>query len=190
MYTLDFVEKLLVDNPTKRVYNTKIMENQLFTANLPRAVIEHGFPFEIDHRDWLISISDAAGSPPKVKDKFDEVFFFFFNDDTPPHDGVMEPRQAEMMADIIRKAREHNKNIWVHCTAGICRSGAVVELLKILGWTVVDDFSPRRLPNTHVFSLLRRQFPELSQSWDDKVEEEAGWRLHDWILLPDDKDDI
>lgn len=154
---------------------------QKFTANFPRGVIESRFPFELTDRDWLISISDAAAMSPNIRDDFDEVFHFFFDDDVPPAEGVLNDLQAAQLAAVIHKARELEKNVWVHCNAGICRSGAVVELLALLGWTLADEFSPRRLPNTHVFSTLRKYFPEVSQSWDDKIDE-AGYTFYkNWI---------
>jgi len=158
-----------------------------FTANFPRAVVQTRFPFELDHRDWLISINDAASMEPEIKANFEKIFFFFFDDETPPWDGVMQPEQAIEMANVIKQARDLEKNIWVHCHAGICRSGAVVELLGLLGWTIVNDFSPARLPNTHVFTLLRQQFPELEQSWD-AVMDDKGYNFYkNWIdSIPED----
>ena len=154
---------------------------QKFTANFPRGVIESGFPFELTNRDWLISISDAAAKSPNIRNTFSTVFFFFFDDDNPPAAGILDEMQAAQLAAVIHKARELNKNVWVHCNAGMCRSGAVVEVLALLGWTLADEFSPRRVPNTHVFSTLRRHFPEISQSWDEKINE-MGWSFYkNWI---------
>jgi protein-tyrosine phosphatase len=91
------------------------------------------------------------------------------------------------MANFIMKARALNKNVWVHCHAGVCRSGAVVEVLSLLGWTVSSQYSPRRIPNTHVFKLLRLQFEELKNSWelDDKIAEKGYDFYHDWVNYAD-----
>ena len=171
------------------------MEIQRFTANFPRVQIDAGrlkqpFPFELSHRDWLISISDAAGWPIQVRDPFAKVFEFFFDDESDPNwPGIMQQSQAVEMANIIRQAKDQDKNLWVHCTAGMCRSGAVVEILGLLGWTIVEGFSPARLPNTHVFKMLRLQFDELKNSWelDDQMGEK--WQFYkNWIdSIPEDE---
>lgn len=138
-----------------------------FTANFPRKVVETRFPFEVGFQDWLFSIIDPTRAPVKVHSEFDQVFTWSFADVEFGETNAMRPDQAQRMAHLIREAKQLNKNVWVHCTAGICRSGAVVEVLGHLGWTVVNDFSPARVPNAHVFNLLRLQFPELRQSWEE-----------------------
>jgi predicted protein tyrosine phosphatase len=158
-----------------------------FTANFSRVTIETRFPFQLNHRDWLISINDAAGWAPSVKDNFDQVFEFYFDDEADPTwPGIMQQDQAIQLANVISNARDMHKNLWVHCTAGMCRSGAVVEVLGLLGWTITDEFSPRRIPNTHVFRLLRQQFPEISQSWDDEIAKKGYDSYNGWINHIDD----
>jgi rhodanese-related sulfurtransferase len=167
-----------------------------FTANFPKAIFGKGlgggpFPFELTDRDWLISINDAAAFPPELKQPFDRVATFFFDDESNPEwPGIMPVEDAVRMADFIKEARDLNKNVWAHCHAGICRSGAVVEVLSLLGWTVADDHSPRRIPNTHVFKLLRLQFDELKNSWelDAQVAEKGYDFYHDWLNYADSKD--
>ena len=149
-----------------------------FTANFPREVIETGFPMEpISENDWLISIIDPGDPQIKPANKFNRVFSFEFDDCDPfpfcnCNEQPMQEWQAMEMARIIREASHLNKNLWVHCTAGICRSGAVVEILKLLGWRSVNEFSPKRLPNIHVFRSLRLQFDELKDNWE--LDEKAG----------------
>lgn len=148
---------------------------QRFTANFSRSQVEGRFPFELTDRDWLISIADRNAAAADVKGNFDQVFHFGFDDcdESDTLHFAMREHQAEKMAQIIRDAAAQNKNVWVNCHAGMCRSGAVVEVLGLLGWTIVDDFSQKRLPNVHVFKSLRLQFDELKHSHelDDKMKE-------------------
>jgi hypothetical protein len=142
-----------------------------FTANFPRAVIEQRFPFEVGPQDWLISIISQNDAPVVPAQNFGDIARFRFDDDEGHVLGSMVPKQAWRMAEIVREAARLEKNVWVHCTAGMCRSGAVVEVLGLLGWTIVEEFSPQRIANEHVFNLLRLQFPELRHSWE----------INDWI---------
>jgi len=134
-----------------------------FTANFSQATIETRFPMEVGEKDWLISIVDVGAADARVAQPFDKVFRFCFDDceHTTQWDTAMSPAQAQRMGFVIARARDLDKNVWVHCHAGIYRSGAVVEVLNLLGWTVVNDFSIPRIPNRRVFNLLREEFPEL-----------------------------
>lgn len=147
----------------------------MLTANFPRKVIETRFPFEVGPQDWLISIIDVGCQPAQVRSPFDRVWTWCFADVQVHERGAMTPEQAQKMANVIHHAKAMQKNVWVHCTAGMCRSGAVVEVLNLLGWSIVDGFSPERVPNDHVFNLLRLQFPELRQSWE--TGEWVNWAL-------------
>jgi protein-tyrosine phosphatase len=139
------------------------------TANFPRSYIEGTYgtvPFEPTGDDWLISISDAYDAVPQKA--FGRVFFFNFMDvEDETHLMAFTDEQAAEMANIIRYAKSMGKNLYVNCHAGICRSGAVVRVLSLLGWELnAYPGRPFVRPNMLVFHRLRRQFPELSQSWD------------------------
>ena len=97
----------------------------------------------------LIQIVDPAMDFPKPKHKFQEVHKFEFWDleGTDPvefNESKITDKQAEQLACILLKALEYEKNIVVHCVAGICRSGAVAEVGVIMGFT---DSGMRRQPN-------------------------------------------
>lgn len=139
----------------------------LFTANLSRRQVEAGVPFEVGLNDWLISINDFDGATPNFANKWQEVLEVFFDDIEEEQEEAINVFQAFQIASFINRARHQQKNVWIHCTAGICRSGAVVEVLKLLGFTVAEDFrASERIPNSRVFSLVRWQFDDLRYSWE------------------------
>ena len=47
----------------------------------------------------------------------------------------------------MRRALDKHMNVVVHCHAGICRSGAVVEVAEMMGFTPTDRY---RQPNLRV----------------------------------------
>lgn len=141
-----------------------------FTANFPRVDIEHRFPFEVGAKDWLISIAGHDMEPAKVKAPFNRILFIHFDDVEEDleflNEKAITEQQAKIIADFIKKAQATDKNVWVNCHAGMCRSGAIVEVLALLGWQIVEGFSPQRIPNRLVFNLVRQQFDELLNSWE------------------------
>lgn len=141
------------------------------TGNFPRAVIEgvggYEFPYTVTPEDWLISITNSCGDDAKVQAPFGRVLFLQFNDTDEVGKGEIHNDQAAEIANFIKAAREQQKNVWVNCHAGICRSGAVVSLLIDLGWESAESYlSPGRIPNHLVYDKVRKHFPEVSQSWD------------------------
>ena len=141
------------------------------TASFPRATIQgingHNFPFKTTEDDWLISITDFNGTDVAVEFRFDRILFLKFNDTCEIGKGEMSNDQAAEVAQFIKDAKALQKNVWVNCHAGICRSGAIASLLIDLGWEYADSSeSPGRIPNHLVYDKVRKHFPELRQSWD------------------------
>lgn len=139
-----------------------------FTANFPRAVVESGFPFDrTPAKDWLISISDFDTLNAQPVHGFGWIMFARFDDTEDPENSQgISDETALQIASFIEEARKANANVWVNCHAGMCRSGAIVEVLSLLGWVVADEFSPKRVPNLLVFNKIRKHFPELLNSWE------------------------
>lgn len=155
------------------------------TANFPRSFIIETYgevPFQIGEDDWLISIADRDAFDARPKKKFGKVLFLNFQDvDLNTAGGVETEKakkflaaagaitdaQAGQIAEFITDAREQQKNVWVNCHAGMCRSGAVVRLLIELGWEEKTYYGqPVRKPNLLVYNRIRKYFPELHQAWD------------------------
>lgn len=60
---------------------------------------------------------------------------------------------AKNIVKILQHAIDMNYNVVVHCFAGICRSGAVVEVAEMMGFEKCNNF---RLPNTLVKKKLMK----------------------------------
>lgn len=101
----------------------------------------------------LIQITDPTDNFPTPKYKFKEIYQFeFLDSETPsliePEEFLISDEQAEKIANLLLHAFKNKMNVVVHCQAGICRSGAVVEVGSIMGFTPSDR--NRRIPNVLV----------------------------------------
>lgn len=75
--------------------------------------------------DILIQIVDPGCDFPRPYYSFKETYQLNFFDEAGEH--VLEDSQALLLINILKGGLLNNKSIIVHCHAGICRSGAVVE---------------------------------------------------------------
>lgn len=113
-----------------------------------------------DHTDFglntiLIQITDPAMEPPIPSKNFHSVFQYEFldiDDSDIEKDGNMEEfaindNQANELVELLRFAQEKELNVIVHCHAGVCRSGAVVEVAEMMGFQPTNRF---RAPNLRV----------------------------------------
>jgi predicted protein tyrosine phosphatase len=101
----------------------------------------------------LIQIADPATFFPDPKHTFKEVHQFEFldaEDDDVERFGeepLITDEQAAELVRLLQHAQENRMNVVVHCHAGICRSGAVVEVATMMGFTPSDRY---RQPNLRV----------------------------------------
>lgn len=107
-----------------------------------------GNHFPVDNGAVLIRISDPGVSLRECKHQasFSSVYTFGFFDHDKAQGGITQA-QGNAIAAILTDCLTQNKNVVVHCTAGICRSGAVVECAKMIGFKVIKD---TRIPNVRV----------------------------------------
>lgn len=138
--------------------------------NVSRGTAEK-FPWSTDvGTHWMISIHSTGHAPANITHPFARIERFEFDDvlgDMEEH-GVktISPQQAQAIAQIIREAeRENVRVLWVHCDAGICRSGAVVEAATLLGHTSDLEVSNERIPNCTVFNEVRKALG-INYSWE------------------------
>ena len=121
--------------------------------NCSRKDIQIGQHFDAGDNSMLIQIADPATFFPEPKYAFKEVHQFEFLDAEDSdvaefgEDPLITDAQAETIVRLLEHALDHHMNIVVHCHAGICRSGAIVEVATMLGFRDTEKF---RSPNLRV----------------------------------------
>lgn len=140
-----------------------------FIENVSKSDIILGHHYDPGPNSMLIQIMDPAEGFPTPKYKFKEVHQFEFMDIE--DDGVnnftrsdiyknyseaaITQEQANNIIALLQKAIDNNMNVIVHCHAGIFRSGAVVEVSTIMGFTPVDRYrDPNRLVKYKLMNAL------------------------------------
>lgn len=129
------------------------MLTPLFIENVSLHDIIEGYHIDCDSRQTvLIQIIDYEMKDyptPKHLSKFSDVYQFRFDDTEDVFDiNCITDSQATAIADILRDSFNNRKNIVVHCHAGICRSGGIVECGIALGYSDVEY--RQRIPNVLV----------------------------------------
>lgn len=106
----------------------------------------------------LIQITDPPDPiyPTPAEDVFFEKHQFAFVDAEEPtqffsEEHLISTEQAQQFVDILKNALDHSYDVLVHCVAGVCRSGAVVEVAEMMGF---DECFRYRLPNIRVKRML------------------------------------
>jgi protein-tyrosine phosphatase len=64
-----------------------------------------------------------------------------------PDETKISDEQAAQIVALLQRAIDNHMNVVVHCHAGICRSGAVVEVATMMGF---DATARYRQPNLRV----------------------------------------
>lgn len=113
--------------------------------------IHLGHHSDLGVNTMLIRIQDPACEFFPTKKVFKEVHEFEFLDaedeDGFDEDFKISDSQAQKLVALLQKALDNHMNVLVHCHAGICRSGAVVEVGTMMGFTATERF---RQPNLRV----------------------------------------
>lgn len=158
----------------------------LHIENVSMVDVKNGNHFDCGENSMLIQIVDPAMFFPTPKHKFKEVHQFEFMDVETENDSAfgefaITDQQAETIAGLLKHAFDSRMHVVVHCVAGVCRSGAVVEVATMLGYT---DPKKMRIPNTLVKKKLMKAF---GWTYDSSVE--PVYRVTDaGILVAIDKD--
>ena len=144
--------------------------------NVAAIDVPKGFHHDAGPNSMLISITDPAGWKPEAKHQFKERYNFEFLD-VEEKDFVLEEEmkcsqeQANELVRLLQRALENRMNVVVHCTAGICRSGAVTEVGVMVGF---DDTERFRSPNLLV---KHRMMKALGWTYDpDEKPNIDDWR--------------
>lgn len=94
---------------------------------------------------------------------YKEVYQFLFDDiihESQENDEddlkALSEDQAKQIVDILYNAYNNEMNVIVHCAAGICRSGAVVEAGIVIGFEDTRTFrSPNILVKKKLFANIK-----------------------------------
>lgn len=128
---------------------------------------------EAGENSMLISITDPAGWRPEAMHSFKERhdFEFLDADDGFPEECLISDAQAAEIVHLLQHALEQKMNVVVHCTAGLCRSGAVAEVGVMMGF---GDTERTRIPNIRVKHKMMKALG-WTYNEDEKPDDEA-WR--------------
>lgn len=152
--------------------------------NVSWDAVKNGFHSDMGSNAMLIQIADPATFFPVPKHTFKEVHQFEFLDaedgDRFPDECMIQDEQAAELVRLLQHALDNSMNVLVHCHAGICRSGAVVEVGSMMGFTPTERF---RMPNLRVKHRMMRV---LGLTYDSEEKQEAinGVMTSSGIVLP------
>jgi predicted protein tyrosine phosphatase len=96
-------------------------------VNANRQEIANGSTLGLDpDRTIVIQIVDPGSYFPQAT-AFVSRIQVQFDDTEEDVDSAIRPWQAELILSTLKAAKAHDLDVVVHCHAGLCRSGAVVE---------------------------------------------------------------
>ena len=150
--------------------------------NVALSDIKRGVHIDPGVNAMLIQIVDPPGDFPTPLYKFKEVHQFQFLDveeKDPVDDEAMRcsHEQAAELAQLLQHALANRMNVVVHCYAGLCRSGAVVEVGVMMGFQDCERF---RSPNIRV---KHRMMKVLGWTYDPNEKPNIDdWRRYRNIL--------
>lgn len=157
---------------------------QRFIENVSKSDVTLGLHYDAGPNAMLIRIQDPATSFATPKVQFKETYEFEFLDaedsDGFPDECKIQDEQAAQLVALLQRAIDNHMNVVVHCHAGICRSGAVVEVATIMGFTPTDRF---RQPNLRVKHKMMKVLG-LTYDSDEKTSSTGGYISNDGIWLP------
>ena len=123
--------------------------------------VKHGNHTDMGPNSMLIQIANPASFFPIPARDFRVIQQFEFldaEDEDIEKQGydegfLISDEQAEALVALLKDAKKKEMNVLVHCHAGICRSGAVVEVASMMGFKPTDRF---RQPNIRVKTKMMR----------------------------------
>jgi predicted protein tyrosine phosphatase len=146
--------------------------------------VKNGWHSDMGENSMLIQIADPATFFPEPKRQFKEIHRFEFLDaedsDRIDDDFKISNAQAINLVALLQIAMENHMNVLVHCHAGICRSGAVVEVGTMMGFTATDRY---RQPNLRVKHKMMKVLG-LTYDEDEKHSSTGGWISAGGIEIP------
>lgn len=134
--------------------------------NVALSDIQKGRHYDPGLNNLLIQIVDTGMEFPEPHYKFNTIHQFQFLD-LERDDKCIEPEmkitddQAKSLVLILKQALLNRSNVIVHCVAGVCRSGAVVEVGIMMGFDDTEDYrSPNLLVKHKMMDVLGLSYDE------------------------------
>lgn len=157
-----------------------------FIENVSKSDVTLGYHMDPGVNTMLIQIMDPGEEFPTPLPiyNFKETHQFEFLDaedqDGFPDEVKISDAQAQQLVSLLKHALDRHMNVVVHCHAGICRSGAVVEVASMMGFTPGDRL---RIPNMRV---KHRMMKVLGWTYDENEKSEPvnGVLSSGGIVLP------
>jgi predicted protein tyrosine phosphatase len=134
---------------------------QPFIQNVSRYEVENGTHLFVPNKTVLIQITDPAWEPCSTPHKFVSKHAFEFLDieEEPeyPDEARISEQQALELVNILRHCKCNGYHVVVHCTMGVCRSGAVAQVGEVMGFILERVVVG---PNLRVKRLMMQQLTE------------------------------
>ena len=130
----------------------------MWIQNVSKDDVIKAWHYDPGPNSMLISIVDHDMENPPAKFPFNERHNFKFLDVEDEQEHAITEQTAEKIAALLYRAKKNNTNVVVHCVAGICRSGAVVEAGVVMGF---QDTGTTRIPNTRVKRMVLDKLMEM-----------------------------
>ena len=134
--------------------------------------VKNGWHSEMGENALLIQIADPATFFPMPKKNFKVIVQYEFLDaedgDNFPDEAKISDADAASIVEWLKYALDNSMNVLVHCHAGICRSGAVVEVASMMGFTPTDRY---RQPNLRVKHKMMKY---LGWTYDENEEQSSA----------------
>jgi len=157
---------------------------QRFIENVSMSDVILGRHYDAGPNSMLIRIQDPATEfrPVKFPFKYVEEFEFLDAEDPDgfPDECKISDAQAQKLVTLLKFAIDMHVNVVVHCHAGLCRSGAVVEVASMMGFTPVEKL---RIPNIRVKHRMMKALG-LTYDADEKQEAVNGKVSSGGIIVP------
>ena len=113
--------------------------------NVSMADVRRGDHMNPGIRSALIQIVDPDMDHPVPEFDFgNHVYQFKFLDVEDESEFSIKHNDADKLVQILSECLEQERNVIVHCVAGVCRSGAVCEVGIMMGFR---DTNAYRQPN-------------------------------------------
>ena len=149
-----------------------------YCHNISMGSAKHGLWVNIQQENAIyIQITDPCCAFEPARNSFSEIHRFEFLDDEYEGDGhefSITDEQSEQLATILRRANDEQRHVIVSCHAGLCRSGAVTEVMsRAFGYEPGPSVrSPNQLVVKKVMRALGYEYtPETSAFNDISLDE-------------------